>query len=143
MASIVRSRKDCSLVVVDHFSLFLVPGRQQSHIEYAEAAHTLKRLAQAMDVPVLCLAQLNRDNQQRSDKRPRLSDLRATGAAEEDADGVILLHREDYYDPKFERKPHEPVLVEATLAKNRHGRTGQVELSFWPETNTFREKFVK
>lgn len=143
MASIVRSRKDCSLVVVDHFSLFLVPGRQQSHIEYAEAAHTLKRLAQAMDVPVLCLAQLNRDNQQRSDKRPRLSDLRATGAAEEDADGVILLHREDYYDPKFEQKPHEPVLVEATLAKNRHGRTGQVELSFWPETNTFREKFVK
>ena len=143
MASIVRSRKDCSLVVVDHFSLFRLPGRQQSHIEYAEAAHTLKRLAQAMDAPVLCLAQLNRENEQRNNKRPRLSDLRATGAAEEDADGVILLHREDYYDPKFERKPNEPVLVEATLAKNRHGRTGQVELSFWPETNTFREKFVK
>lgn len=56
---------------------------------------------------------------------------------------MILLHREDYYDPKFERKPQEPVVVEATLAKNRHGRTGRVELSFWPETNTFREKFVK
>ena len=143
MASMVRGRKDCRLVVVDHFSLFLLPGRQASHIEYASAAHTLKRLAQAMDAPVLCLAQLNRENESRNDKRPRISDLRATGAAEEDADGVILLHREDYYDPKFERKPQEPVVVEATLAKNRHGRTGRVELSFWPETNTFREKFVK
>ncbi|MGI5954464.1 replicative DNA helicase [Dysosmobacter sp.] len=143
MAAMCRSRKDCRLVVVDHFSLFLLPGRQASHIEYAAAAHTLKRLAQTMDAPVLCLAQLNRENEQRNNKRPRLSDLRATGAAEEDADGVILLHREDYYDPKFERKSHEPVVVEAALAKNRHGRTGQVDLSFWPETNTFREKFVK
>lgn len=143
MASMVRGRKDCRLVVVDHFSLFLLPGRQASHIEYASAAHTLKRLAQAMDAPVLCLAQLNRENESRNDKRPRISDLRATGSAEEDADGVILLHREDYYDPKFERKPQEPVVVEATLAKNRNGRTGRVELSFWPETNTFREKFVK
>lgn len=143
MAAMVRGRKNCRLVVVDHFSLFLLPGRQSSHIEYASAAHTLKRLAQAMNAPVLCLAQLNRENEQRNNKRPRISDLRATGAAEEDADGIILLHREDYYDPKFQRKPHEPVVVEATLAKNRHGRTGEVDLSFWPETNTFREKFVK
>lgn len=143
MASVVRARKDCRLVVVDHFSLFLLPGRQASHIEYASAAHTLKRLAQAMGAPVLCLAQLNRENEKRTGNKPRISDLRATGAAEEDADGIILLHREDYYDPKFERKPQEPVVVEATVAKNRHGRTGHVDLSFWPETNTFREKYVK
>ena len=142
LAAMLRTRRGCGLVVVDHFSLFLLPGRQAAHLEYAAAAHALKRLAQAADAPVLCLAQLNRENEQRPDRRPRLSDLRATGAAEEDADGVILLYREDYYAPDFSRRPGEPVRVEAMLAKNRHGPTGAVDLSFWPETNTFRERRV-
>lgn len=65
--------------------------------EYAQVAHALKRLAQSLDAPVLCLTQLNRANEQRADKRPMLSDLRESGAAEEDADGVLLLYRDDYY----------------------------------------------
>lgn len=145
ITSIARARKDTKLIVVDHFSLISVPGRQATHVEYAEAAHALKRLALAMDVPVLCLAQLNRENEQRNSKRPRISDLRATGAAEEDADGVILLHRPDYYEDK---RPEEeltgrPMIMEANLAKNRHGETGRVDLSFWPKTNTFRESYIK
>lgn len=145
ITAIARARKDTKLVVVDHFSLISVPGRQATHVEYAEAAHALKRLALAMDVPVLCLAQLNRENEQRTSKRPRISDLRATGAAEEDADGVILLHRPDYYeDKRLEIElSGKPMIMEANLAKNRHGETGRVDLSFWPKTNTFRESFVK
>lgn len=145
ITAIARARKDTKLIVVDHFSLISVPGRQATHVEYAEAAHALKRLALAMDCPVLCLAQLNRENEQRNNKRPRISDLRATGAAEEDADGVILLHRPDYYEDK---RPEEelagrPMIMEANVAKNRHGETGRVDLSFWPKTNTFRESFIK
>ena len=96
-----------------------------------------------MNVPVLCLAQLNRENEQRTDKRPRMSDLRKTGAAEEDADGVLFLHRPDYYDADFEREAYEPVKVEVIVAKNRHGMTGKAELAFLPETNTFKPARVR
>ena len=143
LAAIVRGRRKCKLVIVDHFGLFMLPNKQPSHVEYGMAAHSLKRLAQAMDCPVLCLAQLNRENETRPDKRPRLSDLRATGAVEEDADGVIFLHRPDYYDQDFKREGQEPLTVELRIAKNRHGKTGKVDLSFWPETNIFREKYVR
>lgn len=146
ITAIGRARKETKLIVVDHFSLISVAGRQASHVEYAEAAHALKRLALAMDCPVLCLAQLNRENEQRTSKRPRISDLRATGAAEEDADGVILLHRPDYYDEKKDPQlalMGRPMIMEANLAKNRHGETGKVDLSFWPKTNTFRESYIK
>ena len=143
IAAIARSRKDVRLVVVDHFSLIAVPGRQRNDIEYALAAHALKRLAKSLNCPVLCLAQLNRENEQRSSKRPRLSDLRETGAAEQDADGVLLLHRPDYYDEDQEAWKGRPSLMEVHVAKNRHGDTGKVELSYYKATNIFREKFVK
>lgn len=145
ITAIARARKDTKLIVVDHFSLISVAGKLAPHVEYAEAAHALKRLALAMNCPVLCLAQLNRENEQRTSKRPRISDLRATGAAEEDADGVILLHRPDYYEDKRpeEEMAGRPMIMEANLAKNRHGETGRVDLSFWPKTNTFRESFIK
>ena len=143
IAAIARSRKDVRLVVVDHFSLIAVPGRQRNDIEYALAAHTLKRLAKTLNCPVLCLAQLNRENEQRGNKRPRLSDLRETGAAEQDADGVLLLHRPDYYDEDQEAWKGKPSLMEVHVAKNRHGDTGRVDLSYYKATNIFREKFVK
>ena len=145
IAAIARARKDTRLVVVDHFSLIAIAGKQATHVEYAEAAHALKRLALAMDCPVLCLAQLNRENEHRTNKRPQISDLRATGAAEEDADGVILLHRPDYYENKQadDRRGLLPSIMEANLAKNRHGEAGRVDLSFWAKTNTFRESYIK
>lgn len=143
ITSIARAGRDIKLVVVDHFGLILKPGRRQDSDESREIAHALKRLAQSLNQPVLCLAQLNRENEKRSDHRPNLSDLRATGAMEEDADGVFFIHRPDYYDPDYKRATAAPERAEIILAKNRHGRTGSLNLSFWPETNTFNPAYVK
>ena len=143
IAAIARASRDVKLVVVDHFGLILKPGRRQDADESREIAHALKRLAQSIGQPVLCMAQLNRENEKRLDKRPTLSDLRATGAMEEDADGVIFVHRPDYYEPDYKRGQAEPERTEIILAKNRHGRTGRIDLSFWPETNTFKPAWVE
>lgn len=143
ITAISRAGRDIKLVVVDHFGLILRPGKRQDTDESREIAHALKRLAQSLNQPVLCLAQLNRQNEQRSDKRPTLSDLRATGAMEEDADGVIFIHRPDYYRTDYKRKTAQPERTEVILAKNRHGNTGKIDLSFWPETNTFNPAYVE
>lgn len=143
ITSIARSSRGVKLVVVDHFGLILKPGKRQDADESREIAHALKRLAQSIGQPVLCLAQMNRENEGRPDKRPRLSDLRATGAMEEDADGVIFVHRPDYYCADYKREGAQPERTEIILAKNRHGRTGKIDLSFWPETNTFKPAWVE
>lgn len=143
ITSIARAGRDVKLAVVDHFSLILRPGKRQDADESREIAHALKRLAQSLNQPVLCLAQLNRQNEQRSDKRPTLADLRATGAMEEDADGVIFVHRPDYYQTDYVRETAQPERTEVILSKNRHGSTGIINLSFWPETNTFNPAYVE
>lgn len=143
ITSVSRASRETKLVVVDHFGLIVRPGRRDDAQESREIAHELKRLAQAIKQPVLCLAQLNRENEKRTDKRPTLADLRATGAMEEDADGVIFVHRPDYYRPDYVRKPPAPERTEVILAKNRHGTTGKTNLSFWPETNTFKPAWVE
>lgn len=143
ITSIARAGRDVKLAVVDHFSLILRPGKRQDADESREIAHALKRLAQSLNQPVLCLAQLNRQNEQRSDKRPTLADLRATGAMEEDADGVIFVHRPDYYRTDYVRETAQPDRTEVILSKNRHGSTGKINLSFWPETNTFNPAYVE
>ena len=143
ITSIARAGRDVKLVVVDHFGLILRPGKRQDSDESREIAHALKRLAQSLNQPVLCLAQLNRQNEQRMDKRPTLADLRATGAMEEDADGVIFVHRPDYYQADYKREQGAPERTEVILAKNRHGSTGRLDLSFWPETNTFNPAYVE
>lgn len=142
ITSIARAGRDVKLVVVDHFGLILKPGRRQDADESREIAHALKRLAQSLGQPVLCLAQLNRENEKRSDHRPTLADLRATGAMEEDADGVFFVHRPDYYQPDYVRTPLAPEQTEVILAKNRHGQTGRLDLSYWPETNTFNPAYI-
>lgn len=143
ITAIARAGRDVKLAVVDHFGLILRPGKRQDADESREIAHALKRLAQSLHQPVLCLAQLNRQNEQRSDKRPTLADLRATGAMEEDADGVIFIHRPDYYNADYKREPGAPERTEVILAKNRHGSTGKINLSFWPETNIFNPAYVE
>ena len=90
-------------------------------------------MAKELNVPVLCLSQLSRANESRSDKRPMLSDLRESGAIEQDADIVMFLYREGYYDPDTEDRN----LAECIIAKNRHGETGTVELQWLPEFTTF------
>ena len=84
-------------------------------------------------MPVLCLSQLSRANESRSDKRPMLSDLRESGAIEQDADIILFLYRDDYYNDDSE----EHNLAECIVAKNRHGETGTVELQWIPEYTTF------
>lgn len=142
ITSIARAGRDVKLVVVDHFGLILRPGKRQDADESREIAHALKRLAQSLNQPVLCLAQLNRENEKRADHRPNLADLRATGAMEEDADGVFFIHRPDYYRSDYVREPAAPERTEIILSKNRHGQTGRVDLSYWPETNIFNPAYI-
>ena len=99
-----------------------------------EISRDMKTMARKYKVPVLALAQLNRANTERSDKRPQLSDLRDTGAIEQDADGVIFLHREDYYQEKVDRDPWEPSELDIIVEKNRHGRNGTCKAAFFMAT---------
>ena len=94
-------------------------------------------MAISLNVPVVCLCQLSRKIEDRQDKKPQLSDLRDSGAIEQDADGVLFLYREDYYTgPRAKGAPSDVTL---TVAKNRHGRTGEDSFRFWLDTGTFRE----
>ena len=93
--------------------------------QITEISGELKVLARTLGVPVLCLAQLNRGTETRADKKPMLSDLRDSGAIEQDADCVILLHRPDMYD---EDEKAESVQVKVNVAKNRHAGTGEIDM---------------
>ena len=133
-----RRVDDLGLVVIDYLQLMQSAGgrsyagenRQQA---VSDISRALKIMAKELNVPVLCLSQLSRANESRSDKRPMLSDLRESGAIEQDADIVLFLHREGYYDKSSEN----PNLAECIVAKNRHGETGTVELQWLPEYTTF------
>jgi replicative DNA helicase len=99
----------------------------------ARISQDLKALAKELDVPVLALSQLSRAPEARSDKRPQMSDLRESGALEQDADVVMLLHRPEYY----EKVPKNPGLTEVIVAKQRNGATGTVQLNFVKEQTRF------
>ena len=90
-------------------------------------------MAKELNVPVLCLSQLSRANENRPDKRPRLSDLRESGAIEQDADIVMFIYRDDYYDQNSENHNQ----AECIVAKNRHGELSTVPLQWLPEFTTF------
>lgn len=130
-----RKVKGLRCIVVDYLGKITPDSRRQGRYEYmTEISGDLKTLARKYKVPVLALAQLNRANTERSDKRPQLSDLRDTGAIEQDADGVIFLHREDYYQEKVDRDPWEPSELDIIVEKNRHGRTGTCKAAFYMAT---------
>ena len=101
--------------------------------EVAEISRSLKIMAKELNVPVVCLSQLSRASEQRSDKRPMLSDLRESGAIEQDADIVMFIYRDDYYDDESENKN----IAEIIIAKNRHGATGTIELQWVGQYTTF------
>jgi len=121
-------------VVIDYLQLMTsgkaVESRQQ---EVSEFSRALKLLAKELEVPVVALSQLNRGPEMRNDKKPQLSDLRESGAIEQDADEVMFLYREDYYN----KDTPEQNVAECIVAKNRHGETGKVELRWMPEYTTF------
>lgn len=128
---------DLQCLVVDYLGKITPSNPRASRYEATTAiSGDLKTLAVELGVPVLCLAQLNRENTGRNDKRPQLSDLRDSGAIEQDADGVIMLHRADYYEAdETPLKPWESVALEIIVRKNRHGRSfGTCTAGFFPAT---------
>ena len=123
-------------IVVDYLGLIQPQEKRESSYEETTAiSAALKSLARRMQIPVLCLAQLNRANEQRHSKIPTLSDLRGTGAIEQDADGVIFLHRPDYYSLDNKEWEYSAKEMNVILAKNRHGATGKVDMAFYPATS--------
>ncbi len=135
-----RRVEDLGLIVIDYLQLMQSAGgktrggdnRQQI---VSDISRSLKIMAKDLNVPVLCLSQLSRANESRQDKRPMLSDLRESGAIEQDADIVLFLYREGYYN----KETDNPNLSECIIAKNRHGETGTVELQWTPEFTTFSD----
>lgn len=125
-------------VIVDYLGLIQPATRSGSTYEnISQISWELKCMAISLNVPVICLCQLSRTVENRENKRPRLSDLRDSGAIEQDADAVMFLYREDYYTGG--PADGQPSLVHLDVAKNRHGRTGQSEYSFFLQTSTFLE----
>ena len=135
-----RRVDNLGLVVIDYLQLMQSAGGKQRGGEnrqqiVSDISRSLKIMAKELNVPVLCLSQLSRANEGRTDKRPMLSDLRESGAIEQDADIVLFLYREGYYNKDTEN----PNLAECIIAKNRHGETGTVELQWMPEFTTFND----
>lgn len=131
IALLARQVRGCGLLVVDYLGLIRHKKGASLYERVTLTSNALKRLARSLGVPILCLAQLSRANEQRADKKPQLSDLRDSGAIEQDADGVLLLHR----IPKDENSgPFSPDFLDCIIAKNRHGETGSVSLSMYPKS---------
>jgi replicative DNA helicase len=125
----VKRRENIGIIGIDYLQRIRAPGMQKYNnrpMEVAHVSNSLKALAKSLNVPVIVNAQLNRSAESREDRRPMLSDLRESGAIEQDADVVMLLYREEHYVQDSEKKG----IAEITLAKNRSGPTGTVELAF-------------
>ena len=122
----LKLEKNIGLIVIDYLQLIQGSGKRNSsrEQEISEISRSLKILAKELDVPVIALSQLSRAAEQRADHRPMLSDLRESGAIEQDADIVMFLYRDDYYNPDSEKKN----IAEVIMAKHRAGSTGTVEL---------------
>ena len=130
----LKIERGLDLVMVDYIQLMASDGRAENRQnEVSEISRALKGIAKELNVPVLALAQLSRAGAQRSDKRPILSDLRDSGAIEQDADVVMFLHREEYYDPNTEDKN----IAEVIVAKQRNGPLGTIKLAWLGQYTRF------
>ncbi len=116
-----------SMVIVDYLQIMGYAGRAMGRVEQlGEISRAMKALAKELDVVFVVLSQLNRDVEKRMDKRPLMSDLRESGAIEQDADIIIMMYRDEYYNPDSEFRG----MAEALVRKNRNGRLGVVGLRF-------------
>lgn len=133
----MKAQYDIQLIMIDYLQLMSLGGRVDSRQqEISTISRQLKSLARELDVPVIVLSQLNRAAEQREDHRPRMSDLRESGSIEQDADVIMLLHREDYYhrgEPDYEQDNQAEVII----AKQRNGPTGIVKLLFQGQYTRF------
>lgn len=122
-----RSYENLTAVVVDYLGLIRSTEHGSRYEQVTQISADLKRLAVSLNVPIIALSQLSRASEQRTDRRPSLADLRDSGSIEQDADGVLLLYRPDYYRDRAENlEKSEPVLLECTVAKNRHAEPGKL-----------------
>ncbi len=130
----LKSRHDIQLIVVDYLQLMQGPSRSENRQqEISEMSRSLKALARELSVPIISISQLSRAVEQRADHRPQLSDLRESGAIEQDADLVLLLLREEYYTPTEENRG----VAEVIIAKQRNGPVGTIKLAFVAEYARF------
>ncbi|NVK21223.1 MAG: replicative DNA helicase [Kangiellaceae bacterium] len=131
---VVREHGGVALIMVDYLQLMQVPGMSDNRtLEVSEISRSLKALAKELNVPVIALSQLNRSLEQRSDRRPVMSDLRESGAIEQDADLILFIYRDEVYNPETERKG----IAEIKIGKQRNGPIGSVELAFMGQFSRF------
>jgi replicative DNA helicase len=132
----LKQRHDLKFVIVDYLQLMSSPKRVENRQqEVSDLSRSLKLLAKELEVPVVALSQLNRGPEQRTDKKPMLSDLRESGSIEQDSDVVILLHREDVYERESPRAGEADLIV----AKHRNGPVATVTVAFQGHYSRFVE----
>ena len=135
-----RRLDNLGLVVIDYLQLMQGSGYGKNSDNrvnvVSDISRSLKIMAKELNVPVICLSQLSRGPEGRTDKRPMLSDLRESGAIEQDADEVIFLYRDEYYNENTEEKG----VAECIVAKNRHGEVGTVKLQWVGQYQTFADR---
>ena len=123
----LKHTENIGLIIIDYLQLINPVGKVESHQQFiSDISRALKGIARELEVPVIALSQLNRAVDSRPDHRPVLSDLRDSGAIEQDADGVMFIYRDDYYNPDTEKKG----IAEIIVAKQRNGSTGPIELAW-------------
>jgi replicative DNA helicase len=132
----LRRKPGLDLVVVDYLQLMNGSGQENRQQEIAMISRSLKSLARELQVPIIALSQLNRGVESREDKRPRLGDLRESGAVEQDADVVMFIYRDEYYFPE---KVESKGIAEVVISKHRQGGVGKVEMTFLPEFTLFAD----
>ncbi len=130
----IKREHDLGLIVIDYLQLMAVPGTGENRAtEISEISRSLKALAKELNVPVIALSQLNRSLESRTDKRPVMADLRESGAIEQDADIIVFIYRDEYYNKDSQDKG----LAEVIIGKQRNGPTGMCKLKFFGEYTRF------
>ena len=125
---------DLALVIIDYLQLMQGSGKSDSRQqEVSDISRGIKQVAREINAPIIALSQLSRAPEQRPDHRPMLSDLRESGAIEQDADVVMFIYRDDYYHPDTDEKN----VSEINIAKQRNGAVGTVKLAWLPEYTKF------
>ena len=131
----LAARQQIGLIVVDYLQLVTGPKVESRQLEISHISMSMKQLSRELDVPVIAISQLNRSVETRENHRPRMSDLRESGSLEQDADVVMFLHRDEYFDQGKERASHGK--AQLIIAKQRNGPVGDIDLTFVPSQLRF------